>query len=110
MLDDYLLGDRNKRRIDAFCAKFEQPDLITYALDSDTMPISSVCLLLHAAICEYPTTKFCLDSHAQIVHQPDFESAISMIQDHKVGLLTKEERFYVMIWANSKLQKDLTET
>lgn len=110
LLDAVLLGERDERRIDILCGKFEHLDSVNKVLQSDSMKLSGVRILFDAVICKYPEIRARLNSHAQIVHQPDFESAVCKIQDRKVELLTEEERHCVKDLRKQAATKELAES
>jgi len=91
-IDDLILTTRENRKVDELCAKFQELESVTKYLQSNRCTISDCRLLFNGIIDMFPSTKERLSASADIVHDKDFERALSKIQEGKVNSLTRAER------------------
>ncbi len=90
-IDEHVPTYREQKHMDSLCAKLQDLDSVTKALQRDSLTISEVRELFDAVIEKFPHTETRLSSNAKIVRDPAFETGIVKIQEGKLNMLSDDE-------------------
>ena len=94
-IDALTLTSSENRRVESLILQLQPFESVTQALQDESLTVSDAQALFDAVIEKYPDTAERLTSSAEIVHCPNFESALVKIQRGNISALSREEKFCV---------------
>lgn len=94
-IDEFIPTASENRKIDELCEQFRKLNSVTKHLQSESCTISDVRILFDGVISLFPQTEQRLSAKAKIIHQPNFESALSKLQNGAISSLSAAERLEV---------------
>lgn len=91
-VDEAMLNGVENRKLDDLCRKLENLHSVNLTVQQHDSSMSRVRVLFDGVCEAYPQLLDRLNSDADIVHCPDFESGIVCLQDGKADFLTSRQQ------------------
>ena len=109
VIDAMCLTNSENRRIDVLLKKLDPLESVTKSLQHEGRTVSEVRILFDAVIENYSGTATRLFSSAEIVHSPEFESAVVKLQQGNTLALSREEEISITRLLIENSNENITE-